>query len=121
MVHGWLYKKGQLFPTIRRRYFILQEGMISYYKQDLRDLLPTHPIDGMNFPTTDTRKHVDAIKPTEEQQRQIPRPLGKFSVYDYQLYSDSSDGRIELLLMPGMNQFRLFMWCTVQSVIIFSP
>ncbi len=95
--------------------------MISYYKQDLRDLLPTHPIDGMNFPTTDTRKHVDAIKPTEEQQRQIPRPLGKFSVYDYQLYSDSSDGRIELLLIPGMNQFRLFMWCTVQSVIIFSP
>jgi hypothetical protein len=63
--------------------------------------MPTLPIDGMNYATNDTRKHVEAIRPAEEQQRQIPRSLGKFPIYDYQLYSDSSDGRIELLLMPG--------------------
>lgn len=115
MAHGWLYKKGQLFPTIRKRYFLLQEGVLSYYRQDLQALLPTEPIDGMQaLSISSTRKHVEDTRPAEEQRRQLPRPLGKFVLFDYQLYSDSSEGRIELMLMPGQQsrcKRKMFIYC----------
>ena len=98
LAHGWLHKKGQIFPTIRKRYFILQQGQLSYYKQDVSALMPNDPIDGMKINDVDESPIVQL---TEEQSKQLPKALGKFSVFDYHLYSDSSDGRIELLLMPG--------------------
>lgn len=80
---GWIRKRGQFFPTIRRRFFVLQEGVISYYRVEW------NPLEDNAISTA-----VKAVKP--------PRALGKFPVTHYDLFSDSTEGRIELTLMPGI-------------------
>lgn len=86
---GWLRKKGQLYPSIRRRFFVLSAGILSYYACDITELLAVGA-------------------------KRLPRPKGKFPIFDYELYSDNSQGTIELYLLPGkrsLSKRRMTIYC----------
>jgi len=84
---GWLWKKGQIMPTIKKRFFILDEGNIYYYASDISSLLEVVP-DG-------------EIGEGIRDHSCLPKPLGMMSITQYQVYTDTSQGRIELILTPG--------------------
>eukprot|EP01039_Chlorochromonas_danica_P010062 gene10062-11133_t len=86
---GWLEKKGQFFPSIRRRFFILSGGTLSYYAEDITQQLNNGTL-------------------------RVPRPKGMIPLFGYELYSDTSEGHIELLLIPGplsLTKRRLALYC----------
>jgi hypothetical protein len=97
---GWLRKKGQLFPSIKRRFFILEAGVISYYKKDVVEQLKEqhHSADQQNS---------DSCLSSSRGNRRIPKPLGKFPILDYEIYNDVVSGNIELFLNPGKKLFCL--------------
>lgn len=76
-LQGWLRKKGQVFPSVRRRFFVLAAGVLTYYSCDVAALLAAGA-------------------------ERLPRPKGQLCISGYDVYSDhSAAGRIELLLVPG--------------------
>eukprot|EP00981_Chlorochromonas_danica_P014293 scaffold7730_cov173-Ochromonas_danica.AAC.8 len=68
---GWLEKKGQFFPSIRRRFFILSGGTLSYYAEDITQQLNNGTL-------------------------RVPRPKGMIPLFGYELYSDTSEGPLSL-------------------------
>jgi hypothetical protein len=105
IVTGWLEKRGSFFPTIRKRFFVLYDGILSYYRtqwdaegfylaqeelqQQQQSSTPT------TTPTTPTIRKTTLTKP--------PRALGKFPVTGYEYVTDTENGRIELLFQPGLS------------------
>eukprot|EP01031_Cornospumella_fuschlensis_P033218 gene33218-40191_t len=84
---GWLRKKGYFFPSITNRYFTLQNGVLTYYAQDI-SLIP--------------------------QGQRRPRPKGSLDIRGYELYSDATQGEIELLLVPtqsSASRRKLWLFC----------
>lgn len=87
---GWLEKKGQWFPTIRRRFFLLFDGMLSYYRCEW-DVEPY---------CQQARKEYNAELPGTEAKIVPPRALGKFIISNYHFDSDFQNGRVEITLYP---------------------
>ncbi len=65
---GWLRKKGQFIPSIKRRFFVLEAGIISYYKDDV-----TISADDQSEGNNESRK----LRLNSTSTRRLPKPLGK--------------------------------------------
>lgn len=81
---------GQLFPSIRRRYFILDKGVIRYYRTNISD-------------TTDKRNNTVYAH----------TPLGVLTLAHYSVASDTSDA-IQIILTPSdqsHSRRRLVLYC----------
>jgi hypothetical protein len=88
---------GQMIPSIKKRFFVLERGMLSYYKEDIVEKNKEDQLKEEASPPNDTRTR----RRSSTSKRRIPKPLGKFCIYDYTIYSDIRGGKIELLLVPG--------------------
>eukprot|EP01033_Poteriospumella_lacustris_P012919 gene12919-9240_t len=93
LVHtGWLEKKGQWFPTIRRRFFLLFDGMLSYYRCEW----DIHPY------IQQIRQEQATGKASAQKKIRPPRALGKFAITNYQFRADFEHGRVEITLYPSL-------------------
>lgn len=79
---------GQIMPTIKKRFFMLIEGRLSYYASDVTSLMEDTPDGEIGGNIARSAK---------------PKPLGELYVTHYQIYSDDTNGRIEIILTPGKN------------------
>ena len=79
-------------PTIKRRFFVLETGMISYYKDDVTSLLADEDEESIA---------VGSHNRSASSTRRLPTPLGKFCVQDYKVFSEMASGVIEIVLTPG--------------------
>eukprot|EP01038_Epipyxis_sp_PR26KG_P013024 gene13024-17456_t len=70
---GWMHKQGRIMPGIKKRFFVLENAYLIYYAKDIND----H--DGHDKPEV----------------------LGTLQVTNYQLITETSTGKIKLLLVPG--------------------
>lgn len=93
LVHtGWLEKKGQWFPTIRRRFFLLFDGMLSYYRCEW----DIHPY------VQQVRQEQATGKASAQKKIRPPRALGKFAITNYQFRTDFEHGRVEITMYPSL-------------------
>jgi hypothetical protein len=89
---GWLHKRGQWFPTIRHRFFMLFDGVLSYYKKEWDVMQYVHLV----------REEEKAGVPSAQKKFHPPRAKGKFAITHYEFRSDFEHGRVEITLFPGL-------------------
>lgn len=100
---GWLLKKGQIIPTIKKRFFLVENGNIYYYSSDISDKI--EQAKDPNFVPPQSKNKYDT---------KYGRCLGFFNLKDFSLYSNYSTNTIELILIPGEQSVvkrRLTLYC----------
>lgn len=95
---GWMHKRGQWWPSIRRRWFVLHEGVLSYYKLEWDCLAHEKELRAIEA----AEASGDVRGKSSKKKLKPQRALGRFPVTGYQYLTDTVDGRIELILEPTL-------------------